>query len=124
MPVAYKSYLEFVITADVLTRELVLTPKEAAELLAKISGYDDHSTMPIGQASNGPAPSRSELFDRLVALRPDICLERADAIITKLNIHELDDQKGLPAAEGHAPARDGTDALPLSERVHFPTANR
>lgn len=91
MQVVYKSYLEFVITADVLARELLLTPKEAAELLAKISGYDDHSTMPIGQASNGSAPSRSELIARLVVLRPDICPERADAIITKLGIHAPDD---------------------------------
>lgn len=106
MRVSYKSYLEFVITADVLTRELVLTPKEAAELLAKISGYDDHSTMPIGQASNGPAPSQSELISRLVALRPDICLERAESIIIKLNIHEQVEQYGLPAAKDHAPVAE------------------
>lgn len=104
MRVGYKSYLEFVITADVLTRELVLTPKEAAELLAKISGYDDHSTMPIGQADSGPAPSRSELIARLATLRPDICPQRVDAIISKLNIHEQDHQKNSPNVDEHASA--------------------
>jgi hypothetical protein len=110
MRVSYKSYVKSVITADVLTRELVLTPKEAVELLVKISGYGDHSTMPIGHTNNGPAFSRAELIARLIALRPEIFLERADAMITKLGIHEQTTKRAgqlprdmypLPSAGNH-----------------------
>jgi hypothetical protein len=86
MEVCYKSYMEFLTKADLLTRELALTPKEAAELLAKVSGYRDHSTMPVGRAPDGPAPSQQDLILQLVYLRPDVCPKRAGDIITRLDL--------------------------------------
>ena len=89
MQVYYKSYLEFLINADLLARELALTPKEAAELLAKISGYEDHCTMPIGAETANPSlPSsmREDLIIRLLASRPDISPKRAGDIVTRLNL--------------------------------------
>lgn len=86
MRVHYKSYLEFLLKADLLTHELALTPKEAAELLARISGYDNHCTMPVGQDCTGPVPSREDLIIRLLALRPDISLKRARDIILRLDL--------------------------------------
>lgn len=86
MKVCYKSYMEFLTKADLLTRELALSPKEAAELLAKVSGYKDHSTMPIGQTPNAPPPTHHDLAFQLVRLRPDICPKRASAIITRLDL--------------------------------------
>lgn len=86
MLVCYKSYLEFLLKADLLTRELALTPKEAAELLAKLSGYNDHCTMPVGQECIGPWPSREDLVIRLLAMRPDISIKRACDLITRLEL--------------------------------------
>lgn len=89
MQVYYKSYLEFLIKADLLARDLALTPREATELLAKISGYEDHRTMPIGEeTADPPAPSslREYLIIRLLALRPDISPKRACDIVNRLNL--------------------------------------
>ena len=89
MQIYYKSYLEFLIKADLLARDLALTPKEAAELLAGISGHADYRTMPIGKENAEPStPSfmREELIVRLLALRPDISLRRASDIVARLNL--------------------------------------
>lgn len=86
MRICYESYLVFLLKADVLARELALTPKEAAELLARISGYNDHCTMPVGQKCAGPFPSREDLIIRFLALRPDISAKRAREIITRLDL--------------------------------------
>jgi hypothetical protein len=86
MRVYYKSYLEFLLKADLLTRELTLNPKDAAELLARVSGYNNHCTMPVGQECTGPSPSCENLIIRLLALRPDISPKRARDIITRLDL--------------------------------------
>jgi hypothetical protein len=86
MRIYYKSYLEFLLKADLLTRELALNPKEAAELLARVSGYDNHCTMPVGHECTVPFPSREDLIIRLLTLRPDINAKRARDIIIHLNL--------------------------------------
>jgi hypothetical protein len=106
MRVYYKSYLEFLLKADLLTRELALIPKEATELLAKISGYNNHCTMPVGPecTGTGPSPSPEDLIIRLLALRPDISAKRAREIITRLDLP-------LPASNpSHASASQQTAA--------------
>jgi hypothetical protein len=112
MKICYCSYLEFVLKADVLTRELILTPKEAAELLAKVSGYEDHSTMPVGQPIDSLPPSRAELIHRLLTLRPDISPHRAADVITKL---------GFPA-ENDMQESDSTDRVKGSNEQNLRAA--
>ncbi len=91
MQIYYRSYLEFLIKADLLARELALTPKEAAELLARISGYEDHRTMPTGEENASQCLSsvtREDLVIRLLAMRPDISPKRACDIVARLKLCE------------------------------------
>jgi hypothetical protein len=84
MKIFYKAYLEFVLKADLLGRELDLTPEQAAELLARLSGYKNHATMTIGNESTS-RPSRGVLIERLIELRPDISAKRAHEIIDRMH---------------------------------------
>ncbi|MDQ9172043.1 hypothetical protein Q8A64_16645 [Oxalobacteraceae bacterium R-40] len=84
MKIFYKTYLEFVLKADLLGRELDLTAQQAAELLARLSGYKNHATMPIGDDS-ASLPSRGVLIERLIELRPDISAKRAHEIIDRMH---------------------------------------
>lgn len=108
MRIYYKSYLEFLLKADLLTHELALSPKEAAELLAKLSGYHDHCTMPVGQECTGPFPSRADLVIRLLALRPDISVKRARDIIDHLALPSLE---STPASMSASVQTDATHAF-------------
>ena len=103
MRVCYKSYLEFLLKADLLTRELALTPMEAAELLAKLSGYNNHCTMSVGQECTGPFPSHEDLVIRLLALRPDISARRARDIIMRLDLPLPGSPLSPPPTSVHAP---------------------
>lgn len=109
MRVYYKSYLEFLLKADLLTRELALTPNEATELLAKLSGYNSHCTMPVGQEGTGPFPSPEDLIIRLLALRPDISANRARDVITRLDLR-LTTSKPLPAPAAQEAMHDLTQS--------------
>lgn len=110
MRICYRSYLEFLLKADLLTRELALTSMEAAELLAKLSGYHNHCTMPVGQEYTGPSPSREDLVIRLLALRPDVSPKRARDIITWLDLP-------LPASTlSPVPIPEHTDTLHTANR--------
>src|SRR3712207_1957569 len=104
MRVHYKSFLEFLLKADLLTRELALTPQEAAELLARVSGYDNHCTMPVGQECAGPLPSREDLISRLLALRTDISPKRARDIIVRLDLPLAKQPLSSASASVHADA--------------------
>jgi hypothetical protein len=85
MKVCYRSYMEFILKADVLSKELALSPEQSAELLARISGYDSHATMPLGQTGT-PAPTHEDLVIRLLAIRNDICIQRAGLIVDRLRL--------------------------------------
>lgn len=85
MKVCYRSYMEFILKADVLMKELALLPEQSAELLARISGYDSHATMPLGQTGI-PFPTHEDLVIRLLAIRSDISAQRAEFIIDRLRL--------------------------------------
>ncbi len=89
MKLYYSSYLNFVLKADVLTRELSLSAEEAAELLARVSGYETLSRMPLGQSMEF-TPPYEQLVDRLLSLRPDICPNRAKEIIRRMQLPASD----------------------------------
>jgi hypothetical protein len=86
MKLSYNSYIQFALRADVLARELMLNPQQAAELLARISGYEAHSTMQLGQPVEGLPLSRDELISRLMIMRPDICRQRASQVVDKMKL--------------------------------------
>jgi hypothetical protein len=111
MRVYYKSYLEFLLKADLLTRELALTPNEATELLAKLSGYNNHCTMPVGQECIGPFPTPEDLIIRLLALRPDISVNRARDVITRLDL-PLPASKPMPPPASQGATHDLTQSRP------------
>jgi hypothetical protein len=113
MRVGYKSYLEFLVKADLLTRELALTPMEAAELLAKLSGYNNHCTMPVGQECIGPYPSHEDLVIRLLALRPDISAKRARDIIMRLDLPLPGSPLSPPPTSLHTATTDILRGTPL-----------
>ncbi|MGV3742516.1 MAG: hypothetical protein ACO1NO_09435 [Burkholderiaceae bacterium] len=108
MQIYYRSYLEFLIKADLLARDLALTPKEATELLAGISGHEDYRSMPIGKENAEPlSPSfmHEELIVRLMALRPDISPRRASDIVTRLKLTgSIDSTEHCPERERPAQA--------------------
>lgn len=105
MQVCYKSYMEFLLKADLLTHELALTPAEAAELLAKLSGYKSHCTMPVGQEYGGSFPSREDLVNRLLAMRPDISTKHACDIIIRLDLPLLASMPSAPSSSVQAVAQ-------------------
>lgn len=90
MKLSYNSYMQFALRADILAKELMLNPQQAAELLARISGYETHSTMQLGQPADGLPSSRDELIRRLMIMRSDICQQRASQIVDKMKLFKDD----------------------------------